>query len=324
MSVSVVCRQFGKRRQSYYAQLQRSRQRTEHTRVLEEEVLAFVRSVRTRQPKIGARKLLLLLEQQTSLVIGRDHFLRLLRQQDLLVARRSYRPQTTNSRHWMRKYPNLILGLRPSGPNQLWVADITYLLLQPSYRYLAVITDAYSHKIVGWAVASSLDTTGPLRALRQALRQRAMSQQAGSTQAMSTQAMSTQSMSTQAGVKNESSEPLPPLIHHSDRGVQYCSAAYTELLRSHGIAISMTTNGDPYQNAIAERINGILKYEFGLGAHFSSDEEIRRTLRQAIALYNTERPHASCQYLTPQQAHRTRGPLKQYWSKKKYQPVNTF
>ena len=202
----------------------------------------------------------------------------------------AYKPKTTDSKHWMRVYPNLIAELIIDRPDQLYVSDITYVLLQPHFCYVSLVTDAYSHKVVGCAIEQNLTADGPVRALEQALRQR----------------------------KPQADGTYLPLIHHSDRGSQYCSRRHTDLLKAHGVQISMTENGSPYENAIAERINGILKYEFGIIEGFASYEEAVKSIRQAVKFYNELRPHLSCNYLTPNQAHKQRGKLLRRWKNKVY------
>lgn len=269
--------------------------RNERWQQKREQVLAAVTAIRKRLPRVGTRKLQFLLAEQ-GLQIGRDCLFRLLEAEGLLVQQRSYRPRTTNSKHWMKRYPNRIKAVTPTRPNEVWVADITYIRLEPEYRYLCLITDAYSHCIVGSSLAATLETSGPLEALREALAQRTP----------------------------EPNGSMLPLIHHSDRGVQYCSKVYTDLLQHHGITISMTENGDPYENAIAERVNGILKTEFSLTDRFKSAAAARRAVRQAVQNYNALRPHMSCQYLTPQKAHQGSGLLQSKWTKRTKQPVNVF
>ena len=167
-------------------------------------------------------------------------------------------------------------------PNQLWVSDITYIRTGNDFSYLSLITDAYSHKIVGWAVEETLHTKGPLAALNMATK------------------------TLQKGKKS--------LIHHSDRGLQYCCKDYIELLSSHTIQISMTSQGDPGENAIAERINRTIKEEFNCRA-FLTFEQARAAIAKSIQAYNNCRPHASCDYLTPNLAHQQHGPLRKRWRK---------
>ena len=252
---------------------------------LEEEVLLReVLTIRQSLPVLGGRKLYELLNQRLpdSLLPGRDMFIDFLRSQGLLIRkRREYRPITTVSWHHFHKYPNLWRGRIPDGPNQVWVSDITYIRIEDgTFLYLSLITDVYSHKIVGWFLSESLSMEGPLNALKMAL------------------------------------EELPgghQLIHHSDRGVQYCSNAYVELLQKNGIQVSMTENGDPRENAVAERVNGILKEERLNSEVIRSLEKGRERTGEIIRIYNEMRPHMSNDYLTPQQAHQQNGTLRRRW-----------
>jgi transposase InsO family protein len=273
------------------------RQRLSKDEQTVQTIIELVDAIRRQLPKIGARKLLFLLMDQLAtrgITIGRDRFFRVLREHGLLVyPTRPFKVHTTNSKHWYRKYPNLIKDVVPTRANELWVADITYVTIEPQFRYLSLITDAYSHKIVGYDLSESLSAAGPLRALEQALAQR----------------------------KPEPNGSHLPLIHHSDRGIQYCSYVYTDRLRDQQIDISMTNNGDPYENAVAERLNGILKYEFEIVQGFQSHVHATTAISQAITSYNTLRPHLSCDYLTPEQAHQRTGRLTKRWTKRAVKPI---
>jgi len=213
--------------------------------------------------------------------MGRDKFFALLRENGLLVAPRRRRARTTDSGHTYRKHPNLIKGYEPSGPEQIWSGDITYVVTEQGFAYVSLITDLYSKKVMGYHVHGTLETEGPLRALHMALKHRD---------------------------HRETS-----LIHHSDRGIQYCSDTYTGLLRRNGIQISMSAPGNPYENAVAERVNGIIKTEYCIEGRFRTIGQVRHAIGEAVRLYNTERPHASCDYLTPVEAHLRHGPLKKRW-----------
>lgn len=244
-------------------------------------------SIRSKMPRIGTRKLFYLIGQDLkdrNIKMGRDVLFDFLRAEHLLITpKRSY-VKTTNSKHWMKKYSNLIEGMHIERPEQVWVSDITYIKTSDKHQYLSLITDAYSKKIMGYELASDLSVEGPLKALHMALRNRKY--------------------------------PTQKLIHHSDRGIQYCSADYVEKLKSNGIEISMTQNGDPYENAIAERINGILKYEFLLIEGFRDHLEAISTIKDSIKIYNQERPHLSCAMLTPEQAHKQNEIIMRKWNKK--------
>lgn len=248
----------------------------------------MVEELREQMPRLGGRKLYHLLKAPMlshDIDIGRDKLFAVLDDYGLLIRkRRRCRPFTTDSNHPFYKYPNMIRGLEVIRPNQLWVSDITYIPVAAGYCYLSLVTDAYSRKIVGWCLWENLKRDGTIQALRQAL----------------------------GGLGRRG---VGTLIHHSDRGLQYCSTEYTDMLSQHGLDISMTEKGDPYENAIAERVNGILKTEFGLGNRMTSYTEAKLRVERAIETYNNMRPHASCNYLTPEQAHRLEGTLRSKWKR---------
>jgi putative transposase len=197
-----------------------------------------------------------------------------------LIRYRRRKPYTTNSNHHYKKYPNLIRHIRYlTHPGQLWVSDITYIGLKEKFCYLSIVTDAYSHKIIGYCLYPTLHSTGPITALLMAVK----------------------------------SKRGKSLIHHSDRGSQYCCFEYVKVLEDYGIQISMTERGDPYENAIAERVNGILKSEFLLNKSFATFAEARESVENAIEKYNHLRPHASCDNLTPVEAHDQNGILRKRW-----------
>ncbi|SDJ84330.1 putative transposase [Variovorax sp. OV700] len=271
--MSRACRHWGVSRQAYYQQLQHQQQ----CRARSDTVIELVRSVRLRQPRLGARKLHHLLKQplqQASASLGRDALLDVLREAHMLVQPRRAYHKTTDSHHRFRRHPNLLkegpAQVRPSGSEQVWVADITYLPTDQGFVYLSLVTDAWSRKIVGHHVHDSLHTEQVSRALKVALKGR-QTQQA--------------------------------LVHHSDRGIQYCSNDYQEIHRRHGIACSMTDGYDCYQNALAERVNGILKMEFLLHRPASLGQA-SRMVQQAVQIYNQERPHQSLKLKTPDEVHR--------------------
>jgi transposase InsO family protein len=252
--------------------------------LLREIVLQEVYQIRSNLPGVGTRKLQYLLQgvlQEHGLHVGRDYLFELLAEKGLLIRRRRRRAITTNSNHWMRKYDNLIGLIEIHRPEQVWVSDITYLRCNNSFVYLSLITDAYSHQIMGYRIQNDLSVLGCLQALQMAIRKR--------------------------------STPSSALIHHSDRGSQYCSKSYVELLTENNIEISMTQNGDPYENSVAERLNGILKGEFKLYSNSGSLAQLQGRMDEIILAYNTLRPHDSCDRLTPQQAHQKTGKLKKRW-----------
>lgn len=213
--------------------------------------------------------------------MGRDKLHELLTQNGLLIRRKRGVPKTTNSRHWLKKYPNLILELVVAQSEQLWVADITYICVGYDFNYLSLITDAYSHKVVGYCLYPNLSAQGCMHALDMALKGR--------------------------------TKFLSDIIHHSDRGTQYCSFEYVLELKESNIAISMTQDGEGYENQIAERMNGILKTEFNLSRIFKSHEEAKLAVQMSIEAYNNKRPHLSCGYLTPLEAHETDIELQKKW-----------
>lgn len=275
----MLCSLLGYSRQAYYQQLKVHEQEALQEDLLLQEVLR----IRKTQKRIGTRKLLIMMNvfmQDHTIDIGRDAFFEILRNQGLLVRRRKRsRPQTTFSNHWLRKYQNLIIGFVPNAPNQLWVSDITYIHLDDGFAYLSLITDAYSHKIVGFYLCEDLSSKGCVLALKMALK---------------------------------NSPVHDNLIHHSDRGLQYCSHDYVSLLENSGIRISMTQNGDPLENAMAERVNGILKDEL-LEICYPTFANAQEPIASAISTYNFMRPHSSVDMLTPVVAHTKAGALKKHW-----------
>lgn len=287
VSIAVASGLFGKSRQAFY----QMEKRQTRACVDEEMVLVYVKAVRAEQPRIGTRKLHSMLQQvfeSNATKLGRDKLFALLSKNGLLVRRRRRRRKTTDSNHAFRKYHNLIEEYVPTGPEQVWVSDITYLSVGSSFVYLSLVTDLYSKQIMGYHIAPTLEAFGPLKALNMALKNRRY--------------------------------PNSRLIHHSDRGIQYCCNEYTRLLQRHHILISMSSKGSPEENAVAERVNGVLKSEFYLDRNFDSLAQLRRVVTQTINIYNTRRPHASCDYLTPQQAHARTGELKKRW--RPYKPKN--
>jgi transposase InsO family protein len=269
VSLSRFCRLLGVTRQAYYQHYWHAEEIT-----LEQEmVLQQVQYFRRHHRYMGGRKLYeklqpFMLEHQIKM--GRDALFDLLSANKLLVRKKKRSIHTTQSFHWLRKYPNMVKDFIPTAPDQLWVSDITYWQISNGYVYLSFITDAYSHKIVGYHVAETLETVETLQALKMAL-----SNLSGPHQ----------------------------LIHHSDRGIQYCSAPYIKLLQENGIGISMTENGDPRENAVAERINGIIKQEYLEGHQVNNKVEAIELVSAAVKLYNTDRPHMSIGNLTPDHVH---------------------
>jgi putative transposase len=261
---------FGYSRQAYYKQKSSFRKHVEH----QKNVVSLVMEKRIRMPRLGTRKLYHLLKEDFRahhLKVGRDQLFHILRVNHLLVHRRKSYHKTTNSKHWLKKHSNKVQSLRIVHPEQVWVADITYIPTKSGHNYLSLITDAYSRKIMGYHLSEDLRTEGPLQALKMALSKRRLN---GS------------------------------IIHHSDRGLQYCSYEYQQLLQQNNLLTSMTESYDPYQNAVAERVNGILKDEFNLEQGFRNHTEAKQAIEESIEIYNTERPHYSCKLNTPEFIHK--------------------
>lgn len=263
-----TCYLFGIDRQVYYRKIRRkaSKQNTA------KEVISMVDDIRKTLPRIGARKLYYLISEKLQLMkIGRDKFFDILRANHLLIQpKRSYHV-TTNSHHRFRKHQNRILDLEINRPEQVWASDITYIGKRDNPWYLSLVTDAYSKKIMGYYVADNMNTESSLRALKMALKQR----------------------------KNKNL----PLIHHSDRGIQYCANEYQKELNKDKVICSMTENSDPYENAVAERINGILKQEFMIDKYNQKTKIMKQVVKEAVEIYNEFRPHYSNYMLTPNQMH---------------------
>ena len=259
---------FGIDRQVYYRKIRRKINKQSKA----EQVVSMVIEIRKSMPRLGTKKLYYLLSDKLQLIkIGRDKFFDILRANHLLIQpKRSYHI-TTNSHHRFRKHQNQILDLEINRPEQVWVSDITYIGKREKPCYLSIITDAYSKKIMGHYVADNLNTESSLKALTTAIKQR----------------------------KNKDL----PLIHHSDRGLQYCANDYQSILNKNGILTSMTQNSDPYENAVAERINGILKQEFMIDKYNQDLYIMKRIVKEAIDTYNVQRPHYSNYMLTPNQMH---------------------
>lgn len=291
IGLAKLCGWFGITRQAYY---QNSWEGISTT-IEEELIIREVKIIRQSHGRMGTRKLLEKLQtflHEHHIKMGRDALFSLLSANKLLVRKRKRRIQTTHSFHWLRKYPNLIRGYTPTGINQLWVSDITYWKVNGCPVYLSFITDAYSHKIVGYHLGQTLEAVESLQALRMAL--------------------------SALGAESHSQ-----LIHHSDRGIQYCSHAYVEHLKKYSIQISMTENGDPLENSVAERLNGIIKEEYLDTYKCASINEAKSLLKKAVDLYNNDRPHMSISYLTPNQVHHSTSQLtvgrqwKNHWPRKK-------
>lgn len=278
--METLCGLLGVSRQSHYQHV-----KAEYVARFENDIiLDFVRNLKSKQPNAGVRKILLHIEEElyakSGITIGRDALFDLLRENSLLVRRRRKRVKTTDSNHCYRKYPNIIREFIPTGIDQLFVSDLTYIDTEEGFVYLFLITDAYSRKIVGFYIGETMEAVGAVAALQQAIGQ------------------------LKLGAKP---------IHHSDRGVQYASTEYTKILQERGMPISMTENGNPLENCMAERANGLIKEL--ISNVFKTKLEAIITMPTIINIYNTERKHGSIGMLTPEQAHKSDQPLKNYWKK---------
>ncbi len=240
---------------------------------MQRSVLQMVQAERKILPRLGGKKIYHQIKPQLQnhdIKMGRDKLFKLLWEHDLLIKHKRRYITTTNSKHWLRKYPNIIRDKKTTEPEQLWVSDITYIKTDEGNCYLNLVTDAYSRKIMGYAIAESMNTEEMKQAYEMALNNRMYRHD---------------------------------LIHHSDRGLQYCSNEYVKLSTDNAIQISMTENGDPYENALAERMNRTLKDEFGLGRLIPSKQQAFRLADEAIYLHNNRRPHLSLKMKTPNQVH---------------------
>ena len=257
-------------RQNYYKQ----RRRRNRRRIDESLIVSLVRRERQQQPRLGCRKLHEMLRDELSdggVEVGRDRMFEVLRDHGMLLEPLPKTPRTTYSRHSLPVYGNLISELETTGPNQIWVSDVTYIRTWEDFEYLTLIMDLHSRKIVGYHSGKSLGAEESLKALDQAL------------------------------------EDLPDdryPIHHSDRGSQYCSHKYVGRLQERGLSVSMTELNHCAENSVAERLNGILKQEYGLGRTFLNRQQARRAVDEAVWLYNNRRPHTSLQYRVPSEVHK--------------------
>ena len=264
-SITKVCSCFNLKRDAFYKYNRRDQQR----KSVEQQILHIVNKRRKSLPREGVRKLMKSLNQdfeKQQLKVGRDTLFNVLRKNQMLTLRKRYSARTTNSYHRFYKYKNIIKDVEITKPNQVWASDITYIRTLNGFCYLALITDMYSRKIVGYDLSDSLELKGCVRALNKAIYQ----------------------------AKN-----IKDLIHHSDRGIQYCSNIYTQILKRKKIDISMTEENHCYENAMAERVNGILKDEFYLDQTFMNVAHAKRAAKSAIKLYNEIRLHLSLDYKTP-------------------------
>lgn len=264
-SIERTCQCFDLHRDAYY----KFKKRKQEKDTLDKQVIELVKEERIEQPRVGTRKLYEALQncfEINGLKVGRDKLFDILREHDMLVKRKKASCRTTDSYHRFHKYKNLVKDMDVTAPNQVWVSDITYIRTVNGFCYLALITDMYSRKIVGYDISDSLELAGCLRALKRALR---------------------------------AARPAVGLVHHSDRGIQYCSNQYVDELKKQEIKISMTEENHCYENAIAERVNGILKDEFYLDQCFFNKKSASDATKNAIEIYNNKRLHVSLKYKTP-------------------------
>lgn len=292
-SLQDLCGLFGYSRQAFYKQ--------QRLQIIEQSrdglILQQVLQIRNEQPRCGTRKLLIMLQpffKKQDIKIGRDVFFKLLAKNKLLIRKRKRSTHTTNSKHLFRRYPNLVAHFTPLHAHELWVADITYIPMKQRFAYLYLITDAYSRKIVGFHVSDDMRVSSAIVALQKALDQK----------------------------------PADAIvIHHSDRGLQYCSNDYVTLLKTHHAQISMTQNGDPYENAMAERVNGILKSEL-ISESYTDLKAAMQHIARCITVYNYKRVHSSINWQIPDKVHSQQGPQIKKWKnyyktkKQKQQAMN--
>lgn len=275
-----LCRSLGVSRQAHH----KSSTRTVRVLMGRESLLPLIKDIRKRQPKVGGRKLYLMLRariKELAVPMGRDQFFEFLRAEDLLLRRHRRRVRTTMSKHGLAVYPDLLKHVRIEAPGQAMASDITYWPVLAGFYYVFLITDVCSHKIMGHHVAQSMEGAHALTALHMAM--------------------------------SASAHPLQGQIHHSDRGSQYCYAKYVSSLRSHGMLVSMTESGDPRDNAIAERVNGILKNELMEGCQPENITQAKAMLDEVVLIYNEERLHMSIDFQVPSKAHELRYRLPQRW-----------
>lgn len=284
--MKTICRLLGYTPQAYHKKTKEQFVK----QVNEGLIIQQVHALRKEQPRCGTRKLLIMLHpffEQHKIQIGRDQFFDLLAKNKLLVRKTKRSTHTTNSKHHFRRYANLAKDFTPLKAHELWVSDITYIPLKERFAYLYLITDAYSRKIVGHHVSDDMKVSSAVVALKKALAQ-----------------------------KPEDAI----VIHHSDRGIQYCSHEYVNLLNQYHALISMTQSGDPLENAIAERVNGILKTEL-ISTHYDDVEKAALSIARAVIIYNFKRRHSSLNYQIPHEVHNQKGPQikrwKNYYSPKK-------
>jgi putative transposase len=270
VKIARFCKLFGISRQGYYQKIKRYERKEKE----KQQVVKLVKAVRKKHKRMGGEKVHDKIRpdlKAMEIKCGRDKFFDILRDENLLIHYRKRFVKTTQSKHLFYKYPNLIKGMDINRSEQVIVSDITYIRTKQGFLYLFLITDLYSKQIMGWELSDNLKTVNAVKALKMAVRNRKY--------------------------------PDRDMIHHSDRGFQYCNPSYVKELTDNGISISMTSKYDPYENAVAERVNGILKNEYEIGDGFVGTKDAKREIKYAIWLYNTDRPHMSCHGLVPAVAH---------------------
>ena len=273
---------FGISRQAYYKRIHKNfSEEYKHS-----QVINLVKPIRREQSRIGTLKVYKMIKpslEKMHINIGRDRFYDVMRDHAMLIRRKKNFVKTTNSNHRFRKHPNLIKGNIYNKAEQVWVSDITYIKTEQGYLYLSLVTDLYSKKIMGYNLSDNMKVESSAVALRMAIANRQY--------------------------------PNRALIHHSDRGFQYCADNYTKLLEDNNIKISMTQSYYPYENAVAERVNGILKGEFDIAEGFVNEKQAQREIKNVIHIYNNKRPHISCDYSTPVLAHQQQKHKPKFYSR---------
>jgi putative transposase len=286
LSIRKACRLLGYSKQAFHKRAKTATFRAQHAAHCIEEVVEAVADVRVDMPRLGTRKLYYLLSdefEQAGLKVGRDKLFSILKDANLLIRKKKRYTKTTDSSQWRRQHDNLVEGYVPQKPEELLVADITYFDTEQGTAYGHLVTDAYSKKIMGYEVAYDMKKERTIAAFNMAMKNRQYDHQG---------------------------------VHHSDRGAQYCAYDYVNNARDNNYDISMTQDGSPYDNAVAERINGILKDEFALGDKMKDLVELKEKIARAVEIYNNQRPHMSCHLLTPNQMHQQQELKIVTWRKK--------
>jgi putative transposase len=283
-SIKDACQYFEKTSQGYYYCINSQKEKE----LFRMEVISHVHNIRKDMPRLGGRKLHYKLNSE-GIKIGRDRLFRILREENLLIKRKRKYTMTTDSEHHYKVYDNLIKDKEITGAEEVFVSDITYLHTEEGFYYLSIVGDAYTKKILGKYVSDDLKAISTLKAFIEALHNKRYKK---------------------------------PGIHHSDRGVQYCSKSYTDAIKLSNMVISMSEKGKAYDNPVAERMIGILKDEYGLNEKFKTKTLAYKAVEQAIHSYNTQRPHLSCGYLTPDEAHIKGENLINMWKRKTYSHIH--